>query len=87
MLLCGRMAGTMIQLHCNCSPVCRGRAERCSAGAAFATAVSIRFSGRTDGPLWIAGSVGDYRRQFERTTRTVGEDPVIFCYSTRDIGC
>ena len=27
-------------------------------GAAFAMAVSIRFSGRTDGPLWIAGSVG-----------------------------
>ena len=26
--------------------------------ADFATAVSIRFSRRTDGPLWIAGSVG-----------------------------
>ena len=34
-------------------------------------AVSIRFGRRTDGPLWIARSVG-------RTTRTVGEDPAIF---------
>ena len=38
------------------------------------------FSRRTDGPLWIAGSVGrlSTRRRFERTTRTVGEDPAIF---------
>ena len=35
-----------------------GRVERSSSGAAFTTAVSIRFSRLTDGPLWIAGSVG-----------------------------
>ena len=51
------MAGTMIQLHAIVLPFGGGRAECGSPGAAFTTAVSIRFSGSTDGPLWIAGSV------------------------------
>ena len=31
------------------------------------------------------GRLADYRRQFERTTRTVGEDPAIF--SLRNVSC
>ena len=34
------------------------RVERSSPGTAIATAVSVRIGGCTNGPLWIAGSVG-----------------------------
>ena len=34
------------------------RAECCSFSTAIATAVSVTIGGRTNGPLWIAGSTG-----------------------------
>ena len=40
--------------------------------------VAVRIGGRIIGPLWSLGRLADYQRQFERTTRTVGEDPAIF---------
>ena len=56
------MAGTMIRQHCSCSLIWSGtrnsHVERSSSGAAVAMAVSVKFSGCTNGPLWIAGSVG-----------------------------
>ena len=31
------------------------------------------------------GRLADYRREFEMTTRTAGEDPLHICHSPRDI--
>ena len=33
------------------------------------------------------GRLADYRRQFEKTTRTTGEDPSTFCHSSGNLGC
>ena len=76
-LLCGRMAGTMIQLHCN------SHLEGDALNVAHLVPLSQRLSrsGLVDALTAHYGSPGrlaDYRRQFERTTRTVGEDPAIF---------
>ena len=48
------------------------RAECCSLSTAIAMAVSVRIGGRTNGPLWIAGSTGRLPGD------SFKEDPAIF---------
>ena len=79
-LLCGRMAGTMIQQHCS---QLFSHLEGDALNAAHLVPLSRRLSrsGLVDALTAHYGSLcrlADYRRQFERTTRTVGEDPAIF---------
>ena len=75
--LCGRMAGTMIQQHCNCFriwkelnvahlvPLVRRLSRSCLVDALTAHYGS-------------PGRLADYRRQFKRTIRTTGDDPANF---------
>ena len=77
--LCGRTAGTMIQQHCNCSLIWEGDALNVAHLVPLVRRLSR--SGLVDALTAHYGSLcrlADYRRQFERTTRTVGEDPAIF---------
>ena len=58
----------------------RGRCTECRSLSTAGTTVLSR-SGLVDALTTHYGSPGrlaDYRRQFERTTRTIGEDPAIF---------
>ena len=77
--LCGQTAGTMIQQHCNCSRNLEG--DTLNISHLVPLARRLLRSGLVDALTAHYGSPGrlaDYRRQFERTTRTVGEDPAIF---------
>ena len=69
----------MIQQHCNCSLIWRGDALNVAHLVPLSRWLSR--SGLVDALMAHYGSPGrlaDYRRQFERTTKTVGEDPAIF---------
>ena len=71
MRLCGRMAGTMIQLQ----------GDALNVAHLVPLSRWLSRSGLVDALKAHCGSPGrlaDYWRQFEKTTRTVGEDPAIF---------
>ena len=59
-------------------PFGRGRVERGSSSATISSAISAGLVDALTAHYGSAGRLADYRRQFERTTRTVGEDPAIF---------
>ena len=79
--LYGRMAGTIIQQHCNCF-----RTWTLNVAHLVPLARRLSRSGLVDALTAHYGSQGrlaDYRRQFEQTIRTTGE----FCNGLRNAGC
>ena len=73
------MAGTMIQRRCSCSPILEG--DTLNVALQVPLSRRLSYTGLVDAltaHYWSPGRLADYRRQFERTTRTLGEDPAIF---------
>ena len=62
----------------NCSLTWRVWAERCSPGAGVERATRAGLVSALSAHYGSPGRLADYRRQFEKMTRTVGEDPSIF---------
>ena len=56
----------------------RGRPQRGPAGAGTPASVVRSFVRYTNRALYSPGRLVDYRRQFERVSRSPGEDPPVF---------